>query len=165
MYNSLIFVMECLQAIDLLDEAGAIAHLDETDGYDEEDEENLPVVDEHTVANVISEWASIPIGKLESSEMDRLVQLEDDMVQRVKGQGRAIQSVARAVRRARSGLRDPQRPIASFMFCGPTGTGEFPSYIFFLVIKKWNRLMPVLLQVKPNFARLWRRLILGLRRI
>ena len=115
------------KAIDLLDEAGAIVHLEksmslsEEDDYD--DEENYPEVDEHTVAEVISEWASIPLGKLESSEMDRLVQLEDDMTKRVKGQSRAVQSVARAIRRARSGLRDPMRPIASFMFCGPTGTG------------------------------------------
>ena len=57
--------------------------------------------------------------------MDRLVDLEDDMTKRVKGQARAIQAVARAVRRARSGLRDPKRPIASFMFCGPTGTGRW----------------------------------------
>jgi ATP-dependent Clp protease ATP-binding subunit ClpC len=119
------------KAIDLLDEAGAIAHLErsmsmtEDDDYD--DEENYPLVDEHTVAAVISEWASIPLGKLESNEMDRLVQLEDDMTRRVKGQGRAVQSVARAIRRARSGLRDPMRPIASFMFCGPTGTGAYRS--------------------------------------
>lgn len=114
-----------------MDEAGAIAHLasysgprSATDDEDsDEDDANVPMVDEHTVATVVSEWASIPLGKLESSEMDRLVQLEDDMRQRVKGQDKAIQSVARAVRRARSGLRDPNRPIASFMFCGPTGTG------------------------------------------
>lgn len=112
------------KAIDLLDEAGAIAHLNEySEGTDDEDE-NIPIVDEHTVATVISEWASIPLGKLESDEMDRLVDLEGDIGQRVKGQKRAIQSVSRAVRRARSGLRDPNRPIASFMFCGPTGTGK-----------------------------------------
>jgi ATP-dependent Clp protease ATP-binding subunit ClpC len=125
------------KAIDLMDEAGAIAHLQgysegvkastssNGDSIDEdEDVSSYPIVDEHTVATVVSEWASIPLGKLESSEMDRLVQLEDEMALRVKGQNRAIQSVARAVRRARSGLRDPQRPIASFMFCGPTGTGR-----------------------------------------
>jgi ATP-dependent Clp protease ATP-binding subunit ClpC len=125
-----------LQAIDLLDEAGAIAHLNDASDHDDDDdddnEENFPVVDEHTMAMVISEWASIPLGKLESTEMDRLVQLEEDMIKRVKGQGRAIQSVARAVRRARSGLRDPQRPIASFMFCGPTGTGELVQSSSFL---------------------------------
>ena len=122
------------KAIDLMDEAGAIAHLSSysvatigssDDDDDESDGNNVPIVDEQTVTEIISEWASIPLGKLESGEMNRLVQLEDDMTQRVKGQSRAIQSVSRAVRRARSGLRDPQRPIASFMFCGPTGTGTY----------------------------------------
>lgn len=118
------------KAIDLLDEAGAITQLEKSmsaisqDDDEDDDEENYPEVDEHTIAKVISEWASIPLGKLESSEMDRLVQLEVELTQRVKGQGRAVQSVARAIRRARSGLRDPKRPIASFMFCGPTGTGK-----------------------------------------
>lgn len=128
------------KAIDLMDEAGAIAHLerysndaayaDENDDDEDGDsEKDLPVVDEHTITQVISDWASIPLGKLESSEMNRLVQLEDNMTMRVKGQKRAIQSVSRAVRRARSGLRDPQRPIASFMFCGPTGTGKLTNII------------------------------------
>jgi len=125
------------KAIDLMDEAGAITHLSSysvttnvksntanDDDLNDDDETDLPVVDEQTVTEIISEWASIPLGKLESSEMKRLIQLEDDMTLRVKGQKRAIQSVSRAVRRARSGLRDPQRPIASFMFCGPTGTGK-----------------------------------------
>jgi len=113
------------KAIDLVDEAGAIAHLKKSQSNEDyDDEESYPEVDEHTIAMVISDWASIPLGKLESTEMDRLVQLEDDMAQRVKGQSRAVQSVARAIRRARSGLRDPNRPIASFMFCGPTGTGK-----------------------------------------
>ncbi|KAG7353170.1 chaperone ATPase [Nitzschia inconspicua] len=116
------------KAIDLMDEAGAIAQLASFSLADSDDMddlgENIPVVDEHTVATVVSEWASIPLGKLESSELDRLVMLEDDMRVRVKGQDKAIQAVARAVRRARSGLRDPNRPIASFMFCGPTGTGK-----------------------------------------
>lgn len=115
------------KAIDLMDEAGAIAHLSsysETMNVEGSEGENVPIVDEQIVTEIISEWASIPLGKLESSEMNRLVQLEDDMTLRVKGQNRAVQSVSRAVRRARSGLRDPQRPIASFMFCGPTGTGK-----------------------------------------
>ena len=100
-----------------MDEAGALAHL-------AADADEEPTVTEHSVAEVISEWTSIPLGKLESGEMERLVQLEDDMTKRVKGQERAIQAVSRAVRRSRSGLRDPNRPIASFMFCGPTGTGK-----------------------------------------
>lgn len=105
------------KALDLMDEAGAVAHLES------EDEEDI-TVDEHLVASVISEWSGIPIGKLETNELDRLRSLEEDMMKRVKGQGRAVRGVARAVRRARSGLRDPKRPIASFLFCGPTGTGE-----------------------------------------
>jgi ATP-dependent Clp protease ATP-binding subunit ClpA len=114
-----------------MDEAGALAQLTrafstmgtDTTDEDEDDETNFPVVTEHTVAEVISEWTSIPLGKLEAGEMERLIRLEEDMTQRVKGQSRAIQAVSRAVRRARSGLRDPNRPVASFMFCGPTGTG------------------------------------------
>lgn len=110
----------------MLDEAGALVQMngnlvgDEYNGQDG----NAPVVDEHVIASVISEWASIPLGKLETSEMDRLNLLETDISARVKGQNRAVVSVSRAVRRARSGLRDPQRPIASFLFCGPTGTGK-----------------------------------------
>ncbi len=120
-----------------MDEAGAIAHLASYPGVgdgatDDDEEENIPIVDEHTIATVVSEWASIPLGKLESSEMDRLAQLEDDMTARVKGQHKAIKSVARAVRRSRSGLRDPNRPIASFMFCGPTGTGKFQHAVILL---------------------------------
>lgn len=82
--------------------------------------ENLPKVTEHTVADVVSEWSNVPIGKIETEETDRLLILESELTQRVKGQARAVRSVSRAVRRARSGLRDQSRPIASFMFCGPT---------------------------------------------
>jgi ATP-dependent Clp protease ATP-binding subunit ClpA len=68
--------------------------------------------------------SGIPIGKLEASEMTRLRSLEEQLESRVKGQPRACSAVGRAVRRARSGLRDPKRPVASFLFCGPTGTGK-----------------------------------------
>jgi ATP-dependent Clp protease ATP-binding subunit ClpC len=103
------------KAIDLLDEAGAVAHLTSTD--------DEPVVTEHTIAEIISEWSNIPIGKIEAAEQTQLMELEKDMTARVKGQRRAVTAVARAIRRSRSGLRDPNRPIASFLFCGPTGTG------------------------------------------
>jgi ATP-dependent Clp protease ATP-binding subunit ClpC len=121
------------KAIDLLDEAGALVHMDFTmdddrlgDGAYADHDTNLqtPTVTEHSVAQVVSEWTSIPLGKLESDEMQRLLFLEDELTVRVKGQQKAVGAVARAVRRARSGLRDPKRPIASFMFCGPTGTGK-----------------------------------------
>lgn len=121
------------KALDLIDEAGAIAQLEyrekleEKNDDDDDDDEysNVKVVvDEHTVASIVSEWSGVPIGKLEMNEMDRLMALEDELGRRVKGQGRAIRGVARAIRRARAGLRDPNRPVASFLFCGPTGTGE-----------------------------------------
>lgn len=115
------------KAIDLLDEAGAFVHMESAFGLldqDPEDTSNVPTVTEHTVAKVISEIAKVPIGKLESDETDRLIALESELEKRVKGQSRAIRAVSRAVRRARSGLRDQSRPIASFMFCGPTGVGK-----------------------------------------
>lgn len=94
---------------------------------------NEPVtgeVTDHTIAKIIHQWTSIPLGQLESAEQDRLVGLELVLRERVKGQSRAIQSVARAIRRARSGLRDMNRPVASFLFCGPTGmfTVQFTKY-------------------------------------
>ncbi len=103
------------KAIDLMDEAGAVAHLSESD------EES--VVTDQTIAEIISEWSNIPVGKIQAAEQTALLQLEQDMTARVKGQRRAVTAVARAIRRSRSGLRDPNRPIASFLFCGPTGTG------------------------------------------
>ena len=108
------------KAIDLLDEAGAVAHLRASMTSETTDE---PVVTEHTIAEIISDWSNIPVGKIEAAEQTQLLQLEHDMTQRVKGQRRAVTAVARAIRRSRSGLRDPNRPIASFLFCGPTGTG------------------------------------------
>ena len=115
------------KAIDLLDEAGALVHMESVVGKIDEDADvdaPNPKVTEHHVATILSEWSSIPIGKLESGEMDRLRKLEDELTARVKGQERAVRAVARAVRRSRSGLRDTKRPIASFLFCGPTGTGK-----------------------------------------
>jgi len=83
-----------------------------------------PKVTENDIASIISQWSNIPIGKLEQEESSKLMNLEEELALRVKGQSRTAKSVARAVRRARSGLRDETRPIASFMFCGPTGVGK-----------------------------------------
>ena len=117
------------KAIDLLDEAGALVHMNQAflaEDIDEEDSPKLtPFVTEQSVAEILSEWTSIPLGKLEQDELNRLGNLEEEMTLRVKGQAKAVSSVARAIRRARSGLRDPKRPIASFLFCGTTGTGMF----------------------------------------
>jgi len=83
-----------------------------------------PVVTEHTIAQVVSEWSGIPIGKLESSEMDRLIALEDKITKCIKGQAHSIRGVACAICWVQSGLWDPHCPVASFLFCGPTGTGK-----------------------------------------
>ena len=82
------------------------------------------VVDEKHIANVISKWMNIPIEKLTESEAERLLKLEEILHKRVIGQEEAVESIARAVRRARVGLKDPKRPIGSFIFLGPTGVGK-----------------------------------------
>ncbi|WP_312580079.1 ATP-dependent Clp protease ATP-binding subunit [Clostridium sp.] len=82
------------------------------------------VVDEKHIANVISKWTNIPIEKLTESEAERLLKLEEILHKRVIGQEEAVESIARAVRRARVGLKDPKRPIGSFIFLGPTGVGK-----------------------------------------
>ncbi len=110
------------KAIDLLDEAGALTHMEYSfDALNKFSEDNAPKVTEHTMTEVVSEITNVPVGKLETDESDRLINMEMELEKRVKGQMRAVRAVSRAVRRARSGLRDTSRPIASFMFCGPTG--------------------------------------------
>ncbi len=81
-------------------------------------------VDEHDVNQVIAEQTGIPLHQMEQSEQARLLNLEDVLHEHVIGQDEAISAVARAIRRARSGLKDPNRPIGTFMFLGPTGTGK-----------------------------------------
>eukprot|EP00933_Yihiella_yeosuensis_P037245 TRINITY_DN3113_c0_g1_i1.p1 TRINITY_DN3113_c0_g1~~TRINITY_DN3113_c0_g1_i1.p1 ORF type:complete len:1049 (-),score=299.45 TRINITY_DN3113_c0_g1_i1:95-3241(-) len=81
-------------------------------------------VTEDDVAKVVSTMTGVPVEKVSSDESVRLVQLEDTLHKRVIGQEEAVQSIAKAVRRARAGLQNPNRPIASFIFCGPTGVGK-----------------------------------------
>ncbi|MCD5002007.1 ATP-dependent Clp protease ATP-binding subunit [Enterococcus saccharolyticus] len=76
------------------------------------------------VASVVSQWTGVPLQQLEKRESERLLDLEKVLHQRVVGQDEAVQAVSRAIRRARSGLKDPNRPIGSFMFLGPTGVGK-----------------------------------------
>ncbi|MDH7475818.1 MAG: AAA family ATPase, partial [Anaerolineae bacterium] len=73
---------------------------------------------------IVSSWTGIPVSKLAEEESQRLVRLEEVLHQRVIGQEEAVQAVARAVRRARAGLKNPRRPIGSFIFLGPTGVGK-----------------------------------------
>ena len=81
-------------------------------------------VDEQDVAAVVSRWTHIPVSKLMEGEVEKLLRLEDVLHQRVVGQDEAVTAVAEAVIRARSGLKDPNRPIGSFIFLGPTGVGK-----------------------------------------
>jgi ATP-dependent Clp protease ATP-binding subunit ClpC len=82
------------------------------------------VVGVDDVAQVVSSWTGIPVQRLKTEESERLLKLEEELHQRVVGQDEAVQAVARAIRRARSGLKDPRRPIGSFIFLGPTGVGK-----------------------------------------
>ncbi|MCT8976539.1 ATP-dependent Clp protease ATP-binding subunit [Clostridium sp. CX1] len=81
-------------------------------------------VSEPQIAAVVSKWTNIPIEKLTEKESERLLKLEEILHKRVIGQGEAVKSISRAVRRARVGLKDPKRPIGSFIFLGPTGVGK-----------------------------------------
>src|SRR5207302_6421772 len=81
-------------------------------------------VDEEDIAKVISRWTKIPVSKLLEGEVQKLLHLGEELHQRVIGQDEAVKAVAEAVVRARSGLKDPQRPIGSFIFLGPTGVGK-----------------------------------------
>lgn len=81
-------------------------------------------VDEEDVASVVAKWTGIPVDNLLASEKDKLVHAERFLAKRVVGQSEAIQAIANAVRRARAGLQDPNRPLGSFIFLGPTGVGK-----------------------------------------
>jgi ATP-dependent Clp protease ATP-binding subunit ClpB len=81
-------------------------------------------VDEEDIARVVSRWTGIPVSKMLEGEMQKLVQMEDRLRERVVGQDEALEAVANAIRRSRAGLSDPKRPIGSFIFLGPTGVGK-----------------------------------------
>lgn len=82
------------------------------------------MIDENDIAQVVSSWTKIPVTKLTESEKDKLMNLENILHKRVVGQDEAIVAVSKAIRRARAGLKDPKRPIGSFIFLGPTGVGK-----------------------------------------
>ncbi|TET21908.1 MAG: ATP-dependent Clp protease ATP-binding subunit [Candidatus Stahlbacteria bacterium] len=83
-----------------------------------------PQVTPEEVAYVVSSWTSIPLSKLEEKESKRLLHMEAEIAKRIVGQNHAIAAVARAIRRSRAGVKDPRRPIGSFIFLGPTGVGK-----------------------------------------
>jgi ATP-dependent Clp protease ATP-binding subunit ClpC len=83
-----------------------------------------PVVGESEIASIVQSWTGIPVTKLVEAESQKLLRMEADLHERIIGQNTAVTAVARAIRRSRSGLKDPKRPIASFIFLGPTGVGK-----------------------------------------
>jgi ATP-dependent Clp protease ATP-binding subunit ClpC len=89
-----------------------------TDGSDS------PVVTEEDIAGIVASWTGVPVSKLTESESEKLLHMEDTLHQRLIGQDEAVKSISRAIRRARVGLKNPNRPIASFIFSGPTGVGK-----------------------------------------
>ncbi len=81
-------------------------------------------VTESEIAEIVSSWTGIPVTKMTEQESERLLNLEKELHERVVGQDKAVTAVAKAIRRGRAGLKDPKRPIGSFIFCGPTGVGK-----------------------------------------
>ena len=88
------------------------------------DEDDSPMVTEEDIAQIVASWTGIPVNKLTESESEKLLHMEDTLHQRLIGQEEAVKAVSRAIRRARVGLKNPNRPIASFIFSGPTGVGK-----------------------------------------
>jgi ATP-dependent Clp protease ATP-binding subunit ClpC len=83
-----------------------------------------PVLGEDEIAFIVSRWTGIPVTRLQEAETARLLRMEDELHQSVVAQEEAIRAIARSIRRGRAGLKDPKRPIGSFIFCGPTGVGK-----------------------------------------
>ncbi len=87
-------------------------------------EKKEPVVGEAEIAGIVQSWTGIPVTKLVEAESQKLLRMEEDLHQRIIGQSDAVSAVSRAIRRARSGLKDPKRPMGTFIFLGPTGVGK-----------------------------------------
>ena len=100
------------------------------------DGDRTPMVTEEDIAHIVASWTGVPVQKLTESESAKLLNMEDTLHQRLIGQDEAVKAVSRAIRRARVGLKNPNRPIASFIFSGPTGVGKteltkaFAAYFF-----------------------------------
>ena len=114
------------RAAQLRDEERAVQHKirDLKEAWEEERQKNRPEIEEDDVAFIVSRWTGIPVMRLQQAETERLVHMEDELHKRVVGQDAAITSISRAIRRSRAGLKDPKKPIGSFIFSGPTGVGK-----------------------------------------
>ncbi|MFC1674498.1 ATP-dependent Clp protease ATP-binding subunit [Candidatus Omnitrophota bacterium] len=93
-------------------------------GWQETKDKTRPEVGEEDIAKIVAQWTGIPIFRLEEKESEKLLKVEDQLRKRVVGQQEAISTIAHAVRRSRAGIKDPKRPIGSFIFLGPTGVGK-----------------------------------------
>ncbi|MDJ0902935.1 MAG: ATP-dependent Clp protease ATP-binding subunit [Xenococcus sp. MO_188.B8] len=91
---------------------------------EDETETNSAVVDAEEIAHIVASWTGVPVNKLTETESEKLLHMEDTLHQRIIGQEDAVKAISRAIRRARVGLKNPNRPIASFVFSGPTGVGK-----------------------------------------
>ncbi len=98
--------------------------LADAEGHDDSGSMVEETVTPDHVAHIVSRWTGIPVDKMLEGEREKLLRMEDELALRVVGQGEAVQAVSKAVRRARAGLQDPNRPMGSFMFLGPTGVGK-----------------------------------------
>jgi ATP-dependent Clp protease ATP-binding subunit ClpC len=92
--------------------------------WEKQQREMRPVISEEEIAFIVSRWTGIPVSRLREEETQRLLRMEDELHETVVGQHEAIEAISRAIRRTRAGLKDPDRPIGSFVFCGPTGVGK-----------------------------------------
>merc|ERR1712216_460323 len=86
--------------------------------------DTTPMVNEEDIAHIVASWTGVPVQKLTESESVKLLNMEETLHQRLIGQDEAVKAVSKAIRRARVGLKNPNRPIASFIFSGPTGVGK-----------------------------------------
>ncbi len=107
--------------MELKAEIRAIAQNKATEDAEGDDQ---PVVGEEDIAHIVASWTGVPVNKLTESESEKLLHMEDTLHQRLIGQDEAVKAISRAIRRARVGLKNPNRPIASFVFSGPTGVGK-----------------------------------------
>src|SRR5439155_100142 len=94
------------------------------EAWEKERQTHRPTITEEAVAFIVSRWTGIPVTRLQEAETARLLRMEEEMHQTVVGQDEAITVISRAIRRSRAGLKDPKRPIGSFIFSGPTGVGK-----------------------------------------
>jgi len=92
--------------------------------WEQRRQSHRPVLGEEEIAFIVSRWTGIPVTRLQEAETSRLLRMEDELHQNVIGQDEAIKAISRSIRRSRAGLKDPNRPIGSFIFSGPTGVGK-----------------------------------------